>query len=189
MRAGARGDSEPTQERAGVPATREHQLEDCFVRHHEELLGTLFHLVGNLDDARDALQDAFVKCWQRRDELAKVSCLRAWVFQVALNAGRDQRKSAWKRKKKPLDPERESTLVTTADDPASSSAQGEEVERLRQAVLELRPEEKEIFLLRENGELTYEQIGAALGIPVGTVKTRMRAALTRIRGMLGPKLA
>lgn len=76
-------------------------------------------------------------------------------------------------------------LKSSADDPATDSVRREEVAQLRQALLGLRPEEKEVFLLRENGDLTYEQMAEALGIPVGTVKTRMRTALARLRGVLG----
>ncbi|MEX1224345.1 MAG: sigma factor-like helix-turn-helix DNA-binding protein [Pirellulales bacterium] len=51
-------------------------------------------------------------------------------------------------------------------------------------MLELRPEEKEVFLMRQNGELTYDEIAAAVGIPTGTAKTRMRLALTKLREAL-----
>jgi RNA polymerase sigma-70 factor (ECF subfamily) len=69
---------------------------------------------------------------------------------------------------------------------ASSSAESnfernEQLGLLRQAVRQLRPEEQEVFLLRQNGELTYEEIGQAIGVPTGTVKTRMRLALTKLR--------
>ena len=49
---------------------------------------------------------------------------------------------------------------------------------------QLRPEEQEVFLLRQNGELTYEQIAEMLTVPVGTVKTRMRMALGKLREVL-----
>jgi RNA polymerase sigma-70 factor (ECF subfamily) len=55
---------------------------------------------------------------------------------------------------------------------------------IRAAVSQLRSEEKEVFLLRQNAEMTYEEIAEALGIPSGTVKTRMRLALARLRTTL-----
>jgi RNA polymerase sigma-70 factor (ECF subfamily) len=59
------------------------------------------------------------------------------------------------------------------------------MDRLRAAIADLREEEKEVFLLRQNGELTYEEIADLLSIPSGTVKTRMRLALERLRKVLG----
>ena len=153
--------------------------------HHKELLGTLYHLVGNIQDAQDALQEAFVKCWRHREGLAKVQCLRAWIFQVVLNVGRDMRKSAWSRKRRPMDDLQAETLKACSPDPSAESQRREEVAHLRQALHDLRPNEKEVFLLRENGDLTYEQIAKLLGIPVGTVKTRMRTALAQLRVALG----
>jgi RNA polymerase sigma-70 factor (ECF subfamily) len=47
--------------------------------------------------------------------------------------------------------------------------------------MDLRPDEKEVFLLRQNGDLTYDQIAEARGSPVGTVKTQMRSALQKLR--------
>ena len=61
---------------------------------------------------------------------------------------------------------------TSAHDAAD---QREELARLRDALGQLRDEEKEVFLLRQNGGLTYEQIGARLHQPVGVTKSRMRA--------------
>lgn len=60
----------------------------------------------------------------------------------------------------------------------------EAMERLRAAIHELRTEEKEVFLLRQNGGMTYEQIAEARSSPVGTVKTQMRAALQKLRKVL-----
>src|SRR5947207_6900467 len=77
-------------------------LEEAFARHQGELLGTLFYLVGNLEDARDALQETFIKCWRHREQVDEVHNLKAWIFRIALNTGRDMRETAWRRKRQPL---------------------------------------------------------------------------------------
>ena len=56
--------------------------------------------------------------------------------------------------------------------------------RLRAALLDLRPDEKEVFLLRQNGGFTYEEIAEIRKAPVGTVKTQMRTALQKLRKVL-----
>jgi RNA polymerase sigma-70 factor (ECF subfamily) len=56
---------------------------------------------------------------------------------------------------------------------------------VRDAVLVLRSEEREVFLLRQNGELTYEEIADTVDRPVGTVKTQMRSALQKLKELLG----
>jgi RNA polymerase sigma-70 factor (ECF subfamily) len=68
--------------------------------------------------------------------------------------------------------------------PARALEDQESLQRLRQALMHLRPEEKEVFLLRQNGELTYEQIAELYDRPVGTVKTQMRSALQKLRKVL-----
>lgn len=166
------------------PATRPvRQLEDAFALHQSELLGTLYYLVGNVEDARDALQEAFLKCWKHQDQVAGVQNLKAWIFRIALNTGRDLRETAWRRKRQGL-PEDEASLAGHEQRPDEIVEHDERLQRLRTALAQLREEEKEVFLLRQNGELTYEEIADALGIPSGTVKTRMRLALTRLREVL-----
>src|SRR6516162_8116417 len=66
-----------------------------------ELVSTLFFVLGNHDDAQDAAQDAFLKCWRTRDGLAEVQNLRAWIFRVGLNAAKDLQRSAWRRRVRP----------------------------------------------------------------------------------------
>jgi RNA polymerase sigma factor (sigma-70 family) len=158
-------------------------LEEAFARHQAELLGTLYYLVGNLEDARDALQEAFIKCWRHQAEVAQIENLKAWIFRVALNAGRDIRETAWRRKRQGL-PEDESSLASRHEGPEQVVEHDERLARLREAMHALRPEEQEVFLLRQNGDLTYEQIAEMLTVPTGTVKTRMRLALARLREVL-----
>jgi RNA polymerase sigma-70 factor (ECF subfamily) len=155
-------------------------LVDAFASYHNELLGALYLLVGDREDALDALQDAFVKCWRHRHAAPGVRNLKAWIFRITLNTGRDVRKAAWRRRRKPL-PLKWTCVVSVGADPQTVAQQDEETARIRHAVDGLRREEREVFLLRQDGDLTYEQIAETLSIPTGTVKTRMRLALAKLR--------
>lgn len=182
-----RGASSPDRPPAGEPsvASTEDSLVATFNAAKDELLSTLVYVLGNRDDAHDAAQEAFLKCWRSRESIPDVVNLRAWVFRVALNTARDAQRSAWNRRVKAMAVE-ELTLVAPGIAPADDLEDREALDRLRRAIADLRPEEKEVFLLRQNGELTYEQIAEIRQAPVGTVKTQMRAALAKLRKVLNP---
>jgi RNA polymerase sigma-70 factor (ECF subfamily) len=151
----------------------------------DELVSTLMYLLGNADDAQDAAQEAFLKCWRARASVPDVQNLRAWIFRVGLNAAKDYQRSAWNRKNRPL-PEDDLMLPSRDDAPGTAVEDQEALDRLRAAITELRQDEKEVFLLRQNGDLTYEQIAEIRNAPVSTVKTQMRTALIKLRKVLNP---
>jgi RNA polymerase sigma-70 factor (ECF subfamily) len=151
-----------------------------------ELVSTLFFLLGNQEDAQDVAQDAFLKCWRSRDSLAEVQNLRAWIFRVGLNAAKDLQRNAWRRRARPLT-DAEAVQASAAPSPADVLVDREELAQLRQALLGLRPEEKEVVLLRQNAALTYEEIAELRRTPVGTVKTQMRSAVMKLRRVLHSK--
>ena len=146
-----------------------------------ELVSTLFYMLGNHEDALDAAQDAFLKCWRNRDTISDIRNMRAWIFRVGLNAAKDLQRNAWRRRAKPF---QENAEATTETNPTASLEEEEALQQLRQALGDLRPEEREIFLLRQNGSLTYEEIAELRRCPVGTVKTQMRSAGQKLRLVL-----
>jgi RNA polymerase sigma-70 factor (ECF subfamily) len=149
----------------------------------DELVSTLWFVLGSQEDAQDVAQEAFLRCWRTQDGLPEVQNLRAWIFRVGLNAAKDLQRSAWRRRVKPLlGADAMPTLNSVS--PMSVLEDQEALAQLRQALLHLRPEEKEVFLLRQNGELTYEQIAELHNRPVGTIKTQMRSALQKLRKVL-----
>jgi RNA polymerase sigma factor (sigma-70 family) len=160
-------------------------LEEAFARHQARLLGLLYYLVGSEEDARDAFQEAFVKCWRRQDSAADAGNLPGWIFRVALNVARDMRSSALRRRGRPLADDDARPVASLA--PGAGLTSQDQLEMVRRAVLALCPEEKEVLLLRQNGQMTHEEIAAATNAPLETVKTRMRLALTRLREALEVK--
>lgn len=156
----------------------------AFTDLRDELISTLWFLLGNREDARDIAQEAFLRCWRTQDSLPDVRNLRAWIFRVGLNAAKDLRRSAWRRRVRSLEGNEIMLIDEDGLSPDQELEDRECLQRLRQALMELRPEEQEVFLLRQNGQLTYEQIAELHRRPVGTVKTQMRTALQKLRKVL-----
>jgi len=150
----------------------------------DDLISTLWFVLGNQEDAQDMAQEAFYRCWRSLDTQPDILNLRAWIFRVGLNAAKDLQRSAYRRRVKPII--EDETLLPMADDaPVGQELENQEtLLKLTHELLKLRPEEQEVFLLRQNGELTYEQIAEIQHRPVGTVKTHMRNALQKLRKVL-----
>ena len=175
----------PADVRLATGPVDEQGLVKLFNEIRDELVTTLLYMLGNADDAQDAAQEAFLKCWRARHTLSEILNLRAWIFRVGLNAAKDFQRSAWNRRSRPL-PE-DDLMMPARDEPTGQSLEDREtLDRLRDAISHLRPEEKEVFLLRQNGDFTYEQIAEIRNAPVGTVKTQMRTALQKLRKVLNP---
>jgi RNA polymerase sigma-70 factor (ECF subfamily) len=170
-------------EPCGGPGDTAEAFVRAFNEVRAELVSTLFFLLGNHEDAQDAAQDAFLKCWRTQASLTEVRNLRAWIFRVGLNAAKDLQRNAWRRRAKPLG-DTAPPEVTGAPSPCEVLEEKEALDGLRRALIHLRPEEKEVFLLRQNGDLTYEEIAEMRRTPVGTIKTQMRSALHKLRRVL-----
>lgn len=182
--------SEPTAALPAIPPAGDNRPGDdaliaMFNNIRDELVSTLMYLLGNSDDAQDVAQETFLKCWRARHGVLDIQNLRAWIFRIGLNAAKDFQRNAWNRKARPL-PEEEVMMLRRDGGPSESLEDQEILDQLRLAITQLREEEKEIFLLRQNGEMTYEEIAEIRNVPVGTVKTQMRTALIKLRKVLNP---
>jgi RNA polymerase sigma-70 factor (ECF subfamily) len=149
----------------------------------EDLYHSLYFLLGNHVDAQDALQVAFLHCWRARRKLTGVRNVRAWIYRICLNAGRDMRDSAWRRRARSLNAVAETAFCRQAP-PSDILIDREERDQLEACLHRLRPEEKEIFLLRQEGQLTFEEIAQLHGRPIATGKSLMRSALCKLQRMV-----
>jgi RNA polymerase sigma-70 factor (ECF subfamily) len=130
----------------------------------------------NRTEAEDLTQEVFLKLWQNLNHYVTGSSFRAWAFRVARNLfidayrrARDQRKATW------VDPEFLDTL-SGSDDPHAGAVRRQRLE-LARAALERLPEElSQLIMLRDFADWSYEELAADLGIPLGTVKSRLNRA-------------
>ncbi len=138
-------------------------------------------------DAEDAVQEAAMRAWQAWPTLRDQSAVRPWLLQITMNVCRHWRrglKGQQQAHMQPL-PEHESHLLAMLDlDPGTSDHTG--ALDLRVAVNALPDDLRGVVLLRFYGGLNASEIGAALGIPAGTVRSRLHRALTLMREQLTP---
>jgi RNA polymerase sigma-70 factor, ECF subfamily len=172
-----------------LAAMSDQALACTFRELQHELPARLYRVLHNWEDARDAAQTAFLKCWRRRERLHDVRDLRSWLFRIGLNAALDLRRQVAVRRAVPLDALGDTVPKHAGADTADEVLHREELELLRHALRQLRPAEREVFVLRQDVGLTYDEIAAARGQPVGTVKTLMRAAVRKLRHRLGERPA
>jgi RNA polymerase sigma-70 factor (ECF subfamily) len=154
---------------------RSQQADDELHRLAEPLLGRAaayaHSLLGNREDAEDAIQEALLKAHRGLARYDRSRGFKAWWFAIVRNCCRDIQRS---RARRPP-----SIAVDAADLPAGDQSAWEESERrdmLRSAIGQLSAEHREIIQLRYFGDCSYQEIATALGIPVGTVMSRLHAA-------------
>lgn len=159
-------------------------LEALFEAHRDGLAGAVRGILGPGADVQDVLQEAFLRAWRAREAGRAGRDQRAWIFVVALNTARDARRRWRFRRSAPLEESGAMNVQTREPGPQRRIETDEALLAARNAIHDLGENEREVFLLRVSGELTFDAIGEALGIPVGTAKTRMRRALAELRTTL-----
>ncbi len=128
--------------------------------------------VGNAADARDLAQETFAKALAHGRE-ARPETLPAWVMRIARNSCLDLARR--RRTRGPLEPVSDDCSVER-ETPETRAGRQEEIEIVRRAVAALPPRLRDVLVMREYGELPYEEIAAALGIRRGTVMSRLNRA-------------
>ena len=140
-------------------------------------------MCGDANLAEDAAQEAFIRAWQHLGSYRPRSPFRNWVYRIATNVAID----AQRREREMVDIDALPLVAPDAGPEATVEGQ-ERGERVRQAVLALPAASRAVLVLREYEGLSYREIADTLGIPVGTVMSRLNYARNRLRESLAPEL-
>ena len=142
-------------------------------------------MCGNAHDAEEVAQEAFVSAWKGLPAFRGESKFSSWLYQLTTNAAIDfLRREKRHRAAVPIEDEPE---PTSPDTPQQAVEEGEVRQALQQALDSLTPEHRQIFLLRQMRQLSYEEIGRLLGLESGTVKSRLSRAKKQLREILTQK--
>jgi RNA polymerase sigma-70 factor (ECF subfamily) len=153
--------------------------------HERAALAVAFAILGDPSAAGDAVQEAFLKMWQRLPELKEPERFSGWCAQVVRNAALDARR----RQRGPAAAQQDvhaATLPPLVHDPAAGLEQAESRDRLDAALAELDELTRTIVVLRYYDNLNSQQIGAMLDLSAAAVDMRLWRARNELRQRLCP---
>ncbi|MDR3638717.1 MAG: sigma-70 family RNA polymerase sigma factor [Isosphaeraceae bacterium] len=156
-------------------------------RYQDRLYPTVLRLAGCAEDAQDLMQEAFLRAFQKLDRFHGESSFYTWVYRIAVNltlSSHRRRRVAARRR----DESRGHTLETACDprdnDPSAPLERSERDRLIQNALNSLAPDHRAVVVMKEFDGLRYEEIGAILGVPVGTVRSRLHRARCELRDRL-----
>ncbi len=145
-------------------------------RHQRRLFHVLIQLTGSPDDAADVAQDAFVRAHGRLATYDPAYRFFPWLCQIAVNLWRNQLRRDGRLVALEDMAETAMEVVDPTPSPESSATQDELRRRVWRAVADLPEDARQVVILRHAMELSYEEIVAETGLPMGTVKSRLARA-------------
>ena len=159
-------------------------------RYHQRLYNLAYRFSGRFEESQDLAQEIFLKVFRSLNTYKPESGpLITWMVRVGRNHLIDQyRKFKTERTlTDSLEPDYEKAAENPPRyaSPMDSLEERELSERIHRALLRIPEDLREAVILRDLEEFTYEEIAETLQVPTGTVKTRMRLALARLREVLG----
>lgn len=170
-------------------------FEVLVIRHKRSLYNFLLRSVHDRSRADEMLQEVFLRIVRAKDRYETSAKFTTWVFTIARNLCVDESRRQKFRKTLPLEAKRRgrgedsgmSILDTTAAKQIAIDAGSEAPtirERIADAIERLPDDQRQVFLMRQFGGLSFKQIGEAVDAPENTVKSRMRYALEKLRSEL-----
>ena len=128
--------------------------------------------LSDVEDAADAVQDTLAKAWEKRNILTSPEQFKPWVMRILVNQCKDMLR---KRKRRSFYPLEENTASI---DPLAQQPP------VMEAINALKPELRVVMVLHYVDGYAIQEIASSLGVPLGTVKTRMRSARKRLKQTL-----
>lgn len=163
--------------------------------HEKSLFGFLVRLTnGDTHRADDLFQETFLHAMKFGKTFDRQMEFKPWLTAIAVNLVRDEARRRKVRGEVPLEggmDEQEYEHACTAADanPGACAERRDEEQVVRRALARLTLLEREVVLLHFYDGMTLSETASALGVALGTAKSRLHAALTRLSGLLGPKQA
>lgn len=142
-------------------------------------------MLGDREQARDVMQETFLRVYENRDRLSNASSFKAWIFTIARNQCLNQiRKARWQV---PLENERE-PVAARAETPISQLEKSERVALVSRYLNELKAEYREVIILREYQNMSYDEIAAVTRSTLSSVKSRLFKARRKLASFIEPLL-
>jgi RNA polymerase sigma factor (sigma-70 family) len=167
--------------RARIRDGDQRAFEELFDQYAKSVYNHAYRLTGDWSVAEDVVSLTFLEAWRLRERLAPDGgSLRPWLLVVATNVGRNMRRARRRHEdvmaRMPLD----DAVPDFAEELVGQIADKERLAEVRTAIGRLRKHEQDVLLLCAGAGLDYAEAAEALGIPVGTVRSRLSRARKKL---------
>lgn len=168
-----------------------HSFEELYDSFSGILFSTAYRVLNNQEAAEDVLQDVFIQIWEKAPlydpALGKPI---TWAVTLTRNKAIDRLRATQRRSRLQDSAQRESETAEQFDDRSSfdAVASGETSKLVRDAVLKLPRDQREAIELAFFSSLTQAEIAERLGVPLGTIKARIRRGMMKMKDMISPEL-
>jgi RNA polymerase sigma-70 factor (ECF subfamily) len=160
-------------------ACEEAAYEELIARFHQPVYNLAFRLLNDSSDAADAVQEVFLKVFRNVGHFRNQSSLKTWVYRITVNEAHNQRRWFFRHRSREvvLDDEAENgrgrAVADSAQSPFDYAFDREKQVLVENALARINPLFREVVVLRDIEDLSYEEIADVLQISLGTVKSRI----------------
>ena len=150
-------------------------------RYSKTVYNMALNFAGNSDDAADITQDIFLKVYNNIKKFDGENTFTAWLLRLSKNYCIDfWRKHKHNRKSLELDDNIRNEYTDQADTPEDTVIRNSDIDYLRQKLLLLPPDLRSLIIMRDIQDFSYQEIADNLDIPLGTIKSRINRARTKL---------
>ena len=177
---------------ARMKAGDEPALEALLERFRRPLFGYLHRMLGNAAEAEDIFQETFLRVVKHLPRFEEGRRVKPWIYAIASNLVKNVYRSRSYREKTSIDQESASgeplaaNLAALSQTPHDLASDAERAASVREAIERLTPVSRDALVLFYFQGLAYDEIAQALEVPLGTVKSRIHNALSKLAALLAP---
>jgi RNA polymerase sigma-70 factor, ECF subfamily len=154
-------------------------------RYRRLAMAVAYRILDDATAAEDCLQDAFLQVWRNHGSFhPERGSVKSWLLTIVRNAAIDRHRGREGRARQDRPIDEVDYLLGENDDPFAQAAASMQAEQIQAAIRELPEEQRDAITLAFFHGLTHQEIAERMGVPLGTVKGRMRLGLKKMRQQL-----
>ncbi len=169
----------------------ENAFNELVRRYKDRLLNFIYNFINDIDRSEDLLQDTFIKLYTHKDSYKEIAKFSTWLYTIAGNLARTELRKVKRRKTFSITElsyeDREFDIPSIESDPSEDENTKIFEKKIQNSLKNLSDDFKTIIILRDIQELSYDEISKIVGIPIGTVKSRINRGRIKLQELLNQK--
>ncbi len=157
-------------------------------RYKDQLLNFVYRFVGNQEEAEDIVQETFLRVYRKRKAYKRIAKFSTWIYTIAGNLSRTELRRRKRRKLFSVTDmgfeDRDYEISDEGHNPENQVDGLIQEEIIQREINNLSPKFREVIILRDIQELSYEEISKIIKVPIGTVKSRVNRGRLKLQNEL-----